>query len=109
MDNNRIKNWVSNVLRNFAKGSTFSDELVDEGFDILSAMNEEKKIKIFGNYYGFFYINIDQWSGIQVRILSNQKIPAIKTLQEITKWGLKEAKEAVEDSDNWRQPVLKND
>ena len=108
MDNNRIKNWVSNVLRNFAKGSAFSDELVDEGFDILSAMNEEKRIKIFGNY-GIFYINIDQWSGIQVRILSNQKIQAVKTLRDITKWGLKEAKEAVEDSDNWRQPVLKND
>jgi ribosomal protein L7/L12 len=42
---------------------------------------------------------------IQDLILENRKIPAIKELRVVTGWGLLEAKNAVENPKNFKQPV----
>lgn len=107
MNNEQIKNWISNVLRNLAKGNEFSDSLIDEGFNILLAINNNKTIKIVDNSNNHCFLDSDQWSEIQKEILNYNKIPAIKMFKNITKWGLLESKQAVENPDNWQQPKPK--
>jgi len=106
-----IKNWISNVLRRITKGIDFSDQLIDEGFDLLLELEKnEMKEECVPVFRGMerketFMVPRSTYDEMQGFILTGRKIPAIKILCNITDWGLKDSKDSVESSVNFRQPI----
>ena len=72
-------------------------------FLIESNVTEGKRIYAGSTSY---LLSFSEYGIIQALILSNEKIKAIKELRAITYWGLKDAKDAVEDPENFSQRLM---
>ena len=96
-------NTIKAFLKKVILDSQTPYEIREEALELYTG-NDQGIKTVYGNLSGSFTITPASYTDIQNLILDNRKIPAIKMLREITCWGLKESKDAVEDAKNFEQP-----
>jgi len=100
-----IKTWIKDAITKIAdpNGSTISKHvLVRDGLDLLDNVKPRSVVVCIGN--NSVFLTKYEWDAVQKLINDDKKICAIKELRTITRVGLKEAKEAIENPSNWDIP-----